>query len=89
MTDNRFQVKMQEGDDDFLKEFMDDVEHLTGLVEEAFETDKVILLSQRIRQLIRDHARKTEKKRMAIAAHTHLFVDNMGKPLKERLEAAS
>lgn len=72
-------IDIQDGDAAWIEQFYDDVDSLTGLVEEAFETRDEILLSPVLRRLIRDHGRKVKAKLKKV--HYRLCVDNPAEPL--------
>jgi hypothetical protein len=73
-------VDQFEGDQNHVQAYTEAVRNLCGMVEECMETNKVILLSPVLRQLVRDHARKVEKMREKIGAY--LTVDNLHAPLE-------
>lgn len=72
-------IDVQEGDPAWVAKFESDIRNLCGLVEEAFETNKLILLSPVFRELIRDRARQLESKLNIV--RNRLCVDNIGDPL--------
>lgn len=73
-------VAESEADKEFADKLYERMNFLCGLVEEAFETDKVILLSPIMRQLVRDNARTLQKNLSKVMHRLH--VDNLGDDLK-------
>jgi len=72
---------IQDGDYEWVAKFIHDIRNLCGMTEEAFETNKVLILSPVMRELIRDAARRLDKKIDKVI--NRLCVDNAGKPLNE------
>lgn len=67
---------VQEGDRKWMSEFEADVEMLACLVEEAFATSPVVLLSPHIREMIRDRGRSVKDKLQKVRGR--LVADNPG-----------
>lgn len=77
----RITVEHHESDAQLLEKYDHAVDHLCGLVQEAFTETPVILLSTYMRELIAEHAAKTKRLRDLFACRARLYVDNPGPPL--------
>lgn len=73
-------IEYNEGDQEFVREWLTEVDKLADVVIESMETNTVSLLSPVIRKLVVDHARKVQEMKHRIGPG--LYVDNLGAPLK-------
>lgn len=70
---------VQPGDREFVLEFVRQLEMLTGMVEEAFGTNPVYLLSPVLREMMREKGQRVT--RLFDQIKFRLVVDNPGEPL--------
>lgn len=79
-------IDVQDGDQQWVDDFVDDVRTVCGLIEECFVEHPATLLSPILRQLVVDRARQLEAKRIKILCK--LCVDNLHGPLSEKAPEA-
>lgn len=73
-------MSVHDADKKWVEEFETAIRHLAGLVEEMFHENKVLLLSQICREIIRNKGR--EVKKLLDKASNRIIIDN---PCKEDL----
>lgn len=74
-------IDVQDGDKEWVELFMEEIRMCCGMIEEAFEENKTLLLSPVMRALIRDRGRKLEAMRQKVI--NRVCVDNLGEPLSK------
>lgn len=79
---NRRIIDVQEGDNVWVQQFETDIQMVCGMIEEAFESNKLILLSPIMREMIRDRGRALQAKLDQV--RNRLCVDNLHEPLNAR-----
>ena len=73
-------IDVQDGDEQWVKDFEHDIEHVCGLIEEAMHENKLLLLSPICREMIRERGKQLQKKLNNV--RHRLCVDNLGDPLR-------
>lgn len=76
---NQRHIDVQDGDPKWVEEFENDIRIVCGMIEEAFQENKALLLSPVMRELIRDRGRALKAKLDRV--RNRLCVDNLGEPL--------
>lgn len=74
-------IDVQVGDPEWVSQLEKDLHNLCGLVEEAFQENRVLLLSPVCREMIRDRGREVQAKLDKV--RNRLCVDNPNEPLKQ------
>ena len=75
--------EVQDGDDAWVKAFLEDVRGLAESVDEIMGSESRLLLSPVFRNLVRDKAQKVRAGLTTLGLR-HVVVDNLGKPLDGR-----
>lgn len=73
-------IDVQDGDEQWLRKFEEDIEHVCGLIEEVMGENKVMLLSPTCRNMIRERGQQLQEKLGKV--RRRLCVDNLGDPLQ-------
>ena len=81
MPDARLHIDVHNSDREWLKQHLEDVDHLVGLVNEIFGERKECLLSPVFRRMVLDHAQKVAVQRTKLAGR-ELLLDNPGKAIQ-------
>lgn len=84
MSANRRTIDIQDTDEEFIKQFTEDIHFLCEMVKEMMVDNPATLLSPLFRGMLAERAKDLEKKR-SIIAH-YLCADNLGKPFNEVLK---
>ena len=83
MAKTTLHIDVHDSDREWVKQHLEDVDHLIGLVQEMFGERETCLLSPVFRRMILEHAQKVKVQRNKLAGR-ELFLDNPGRAINEK-----